>query len=64
MPKMKTKQAVAKRFKKLANGKLKRKQARRQHRAWGKTKKQRRQAAKPALVHGTDLSRIKDLIQG
>lgn len=64
MPKLKTKHAVSKRFKKVGNGQLKRKQARRQHRAWGKTKKQRRQGAKPELVHKTDLIRIKDLIQG
>jgi large subunit ribosomal protein L35 len=63
MPKLKTKHAVAKRFKKLASGQLKRKQARRQHRAWGKSTKQRRQLAKSGLVHSTDLSRIVDLIQ-
>ena len=41
MAKMKTKKAVAKRFKMTAKGTLKRKQARRQHRAWGKTHKQK-----------------------
>lgn len=64
MAKLKTKHAVSKRFKKTANGQLKRKQARRQHRAWGKSKKQRRHLSKPAMVHQTDYIRIKDLIQG
>ncbi|MDR0831553.1 MAG: 50S ribosomal protein L35 [Bacillales bacterium] len=63
MPKMKTRSAVAKRFKVLASGKLKRKQGYRQHKAWAKTKKQRRQLSKSSLIHPTDQSRIKDLIQ-
>ena len=64
MPKMKTKKAVVKRFTKTASGALKRKQARRQHRAWGKSIKQRRHLRKPSTVHSTDYSRIKDLFQG
>ena len=43
MPKMKTKKAAAKRFKITASGKMMRKQAYRQHDAWGKSKKQRRE---------------------
>lgn len=62
MPKMKTKKAVSKRFKLTGSGKLKRKQAFRQHDAWAKTKKQRRQLSKSSLVHETDQSRIKDLL--
>ena len=50
MPKMKTKKAAAKRFKYTGSGKLKRKQAFRQHDAWGKTTKQRRQLSKSSLV--------------
>ena len=64
MAKMKTKKAVAKRFKMTAKGTLKRKQARRQHRAWGKSIKQRRHLRKSALVHETDLKRISELFQG
>lgn len=64
MPKMKTKKAAAKRFKVTGSGKLKRKQAFRQHDAWGKSKKQRRHLSKPGLVHETDQTRIKDLFPG
>ena len=64
MPKMKTKKAAAKRFKKTSTGQLKRKQAYRQHIAHGKTKKQRRHLRKSALVHETDLKRISELFQG
>ena len=64
MAKMKTKKAVSKRFKMTTKGTLKRKQARRQHRAWGKSIKQRRHLRKPATVHKTDYIRIKDLFQG
>ena len=46
MPKMKTKKAAAKRFKITASGKMMRKQAYRQHDAWGKSKKQRRPLVK------------------
>ena len=63
MPKMKTKKAVVKRFTKTASGALKRKQARRQHRAWGKTHKQKVHLRQSTYVHSTDLGRIKDLIQ-
>lgn len=62
MPKMKTKKAASKRFKYTGSGKLKRKQAFRQHDAWGKSTKQRRQLSKSALVHESDQSRIKDLL--
>lgn len=64
MPKMKTKKSAAKRFKKTANGGLKRKRAYRQHIAHGLTKKQRRHLSKPAMVHESDLKRIKELFQG
>ena len=63
MAKMKTKKAVSKRFKMTAKGTLKRKQARRQHRAWGKTHKQKVHLRHSTYVHSTDLGRIKDLIQ-
>jgi large subunit ribosomal protein L35 len=62
MPKMKTKKAVAKRFKKTATGGLKRKQANRQHIAHGKTKKQRRHLAKQKMVSKSDMKRISELM--
>ena len=64
MPKMKTKKAAAKRFKKTATGQLKRKQAYRQHIAHGKTKKQRRHLSKPAYVSKSDQARMAQLFQG
>jgi large subunit ribosomal protein L35 len=62
MPKIKTVKSAAKRFKRTASGKLKRKQGFRQHDAWAKTKKQRRQLSKPALVHPTDAKRIETML--
>ncbi len=49
MPKMKTKRAVAKRFKKTASGGLKSARAFTSHRFHGKTKKQRRQLRRPVM---------------
>lgn len=62
MPKQKTHSASAKRFKKTGNGGLKRAHAFTSHRFHGKTKKQRRQLAKPGIVDSTDMSRIKQMI--
>jgi large subunit ribosomal protein L35 len=62
--KMKTKKAVTKRFKLTASGKLKRKQCGKNHKAWGRTVKQRRQLAKASYVNSTDQKRISQLIQG
>lgn len=64
MPKMKTKKAAAKRFKITGSGKLLRKQAYRQHDAWGKSKKQRRHLRKTVVVNETDLRRSKNLFPG
>ena len=61
--KMKTKKAVTKRFKVTASGKLKRKQCGKNHKAWGRTVKQRRQLAKASYVNSTDQKRIAQLIQ-
>ena len=61
---MKTKKAVTKRFKVTASGKLKRKQCGKNHKAWGRTVKQRRQLAKASYVNSTDQKRIAQLIQG
>ena len=64
MPKMKTKKAAAKRFKITGSGKLVRKQAYRQHDAWGKSKKQRRHLRKNTNVHETDVIRLKNCFPG
>jgi large subunit ribosomal protein L35 len=62
--KMKTKKAVTKRFTMTASGKLKRKQCGKNHKAWGRTVKQRRQLAKASYVNSTDQKRISQLFQG
>lgn len=62
--KMKTKKAVTKRFTLTASGKLKRKQCGKNHKAWGRTVKQRRQLAKASYVNSTDQKRISQLFQG
>lgn len=62
MAKQKTHRGLAKRVKKTGSGKLKRARAFTSHRFHGKTKKQRRQLRKSALVHKSDYKRIKQLI--
>ncbi len=61
MPKQKTHRASAKRFKRTGNGGLKRAHAFTSHRFHGKTKKQRRQLRKPAMVSASDMKRIKQM---
>ncbi len=62
MPKQKTHRASAKRFKRTGNGGLKRAHAFTSHRFLGKTKKQRRQLRKPAMVSASDMKRIKQML--
>lgn len=62
MPKQKTHRGLAKRVKRTGSGKLKRAHGFTSHRFHGKTKKQRRQLRKAALVHPTDYKRIKHQI--
>lgn len=62
MPKQKTHRGLAKRVKKTGSGKLKRSRAFTSHRFHGKTKKQRRQLRKAALVSNSDYKRIKQQI--
>ena len=62
--KMKSKKAATKRFKMTAGGELKRKQCGRNHQAWARSKKQRRQLSKPAYVSKQDQGRIAQLFQG
>lgn len=50
MPKMKTKKAVAKRFKKTANGKLKYHKVGRRHLASSKTRARKRNLRKAAIL--------------
>ncbi|WP_124726965.1 50S ribosomal protein L35 [Staphylospora marina] len=62
MPKMKTKRAAAKRFKKTGTGKIKRRHAFKNHLLEGKTSKRKRRLSGSAIVHSGDVKRIKDLI--
>ena len=55
MPKFKTHRASAKRFKRTANGGLKRHHAYTGHRFHGKTKKQRRQLRGTSMMNNTTL---------
>ena len=55
MPKFKTHRASAKRFKRTANGGLKRHHAYPGHRFHGKTKKQRRQLRGTSMMNNTTL---------
>lgn len=62
MPKMKTKKAVASRFKVTGTGKLKRQKAGKRHILTKKTSKRKRQLRKPALVEETQLKTYKRLM--
>ena len=55
----KTRKAVAKRFKITGTGKVLRSQASRRHLMSSKNAKRKRHLSKSALVHGTDVARIK-----
>jgi large subunit ribosomal protein L35 len=62
MPKMKTKRAAAKRFKRTGSGKLKRSHAYTSHLFSNKSEKQKRHLSKPALVSKGDQKRIEQLV--
>jgi large subunit ribosomal protein L35 len=62
MPKMKTKRAAAKRFKRTGSGKLKRSHAYTSHLFSNKSEKQKRHLSKPALVSNGDYKRIKQIV--
>lgn len=62
MPKMKTKRAAAKRFKKTGTGKVKRNRAFKRHLLVGKSPKRKRRLGKAAIMHSGDVKRIKQLI--
>jgi large subunit ribosomal protein L35 len=59
MPKMKTRRAVAKRFKLTGNGKLKRKRAGLRHILEKQSPKTKRLAGKTDYVHTADENRMK-----
>jgi large subunit ribosomal protein L35 len=62
MPKMKTKSAVTKRFKRTGSGKLKRSHAFTSHLLEGKSSKRKRKLRKGSLVSKGDQKRINQLI--
>lgn len=62
MPKMKTHSGASKRFRKTANGKLKRGKAYRSHHAWAKTTKQKRGLREVVGFAPGDLKNMKRLL--
>ena len=62
MPKMKTHRGAAKRFKKTATGKIKRYRAFHSHILEKKAKKRKRRLRSSALVHKSDLKRVKKML--
>ena len=62
MPKMKTNRGAAKRFKKTANGKIKRKKAFLRHILTKKASQRKRKLRRPTYVDKADEGRIKRLL--
>lgn len=62
MPKMKTKKALAARYKLTANGKLKRARPGKRHIMTKKTPKRKRQLSRPGLVSDCQLKTYKRLM--
>ncbi|MCF7918605.1 MAG: 50S ribosomal protein L35 [Candidatus Cloacimonetes bacterium] len=62
MPKLKTRRAVAKRFKLTGNGKLKRSHACAGHIFTKKSPKRKRNLRHSDLVHSSDLPRMKKML--
>ncbi|MCK5664939.1 MAG: 50S ribosomal protein L35 [Thiotrichaceae bacterium] len=62
MPKMKTHRGAAKRFKRTANGNLKRGQSHRRHILTKKSTKRKRQLRSPIMVNKVDVASIKQLL--
>ncbi|MCH7690932.1 MAG: 50S ribosomal protein L35 [candidate division Zixibacteria bacterium] len=63
MPKMKTRRAAAKRFKRTASGKIKRNRAYKGHILTKKSPKRKRNLRKSTLVSKADFKRVNRLIQ-
>ena len=62
MPKMKTNRAAAKRFKVTGTGKLKRSKAYKRHILTKKTRKNKRNLRKAALVDATNVKNMKKIL--
>ena len=62
MPKMKTNRGAAKRFSKTGTGKIKRKRASLRHILTTKSTAQKRRLRKSALVHPSNVAKVKKLI--
>jgi len=62
MPKMKTKKAVAKRFRKTASGKLRHKGASRGHLFTNKSSKRKRHLRRGSILHSSETKRLINLI--
>ena len=62
MPKMKTKKAVAKRFRKTASGKLRHKGAARGHLFTTKSSKRKRHLRRGSILHPSETKRLINLI--
>ncbi len=62
MPKMKTKRAAAKRFKKTGSGKLKRYKAYKSHILTKKSTKRKRNLRKPTMTDPTNESNMKKIL--
>ena len=62
MPKMKTNRSAAKRFKLTGTGKLKRNKAYKRHILTKKTRKNKRNLRKPAMVDATNIKTMKKIL--
>lgn len=62
MPKIKTRRAAAKRFKKTATGKIKRKKAYASHILTKKSPKRKRSLRKASLISPIDMSKIRRML--
>lgn len=62
MPKMKTRRAIAKRFRLTATGKIKRPRAFRSHLLTGRAANRMRRLRRPGLVHKADLKRVRRVL--
>ncbi|MCK5521237.1 MAG: 50S ribosomal protein L35 [Candidatus Marinimicrobia bacterium] len=62
MPKMKTNRGAAKRFKRLASGKIKRMKAFKSHILTKKTTKRKRRLRTSTLVKPTEFKRVKKML--
>jgi large subunit ribosomal protein L35 len=62
MPKMKTHRGAAKRFKRTGTGKIVRAGANKQHILTKKSSKRKRKLRKNALVHPSDVPRVRHMV--